>query len=61
MVVGADPLATGLLRSAGDWGADVMVGEGQVFGTALGFGGPYLGLFACNSANVRRLPGRLTA
>jgi glycine dehydrogenase subunit 1 len=59
MVVGADPLATGLLRSAGDWGADVMVGEGQVFGTALGFGGPYLGLFACSSANVRRLPGRL--
>ena len=59
MVVGADPLATGLLRSAGDWGADVMVGEGQAFGTALGFGGPYLGLFACSSANVRRLPGRL--
>ena len=59
MVVGADPLATGLLRSAGDWGADVMVGEGQMFGTALGFGGPYLGLFACSSAHVRRLPGRL--
>ena len=59
MVVGADPLATGLLRSAGDWGADVMVGEGQVFGTALGFGGPYLGLFACSSDHLRRLPGRL--
>jgi glycine dehydrogenase subunit 1 len=59
MVVGADPLATGLLRSAGDWGADVMVGEVQVFGTTLGFGGPYLGLFACSSAHVRRLPGRL--
>ncbi len=59
LVVGADPLAAGLLRSAGDWGADVMVGEGQVFGTALGFGGPYLGLFACAAAHVRRLPGRL--
>jgi glycine dehydrogenase subunit 1 len=59
MVVGADPLAAGLLRSAGDWGADVMVGEGQAFGTSLGFGGPYLGLFACSSAYVRRLPGRL--
>ena len=59
MVVGADPLATGLLRSAGDWRADVMVGEVQVFGTTLGFGGPYLGLFACSSAHVRRLPGRL--
>ena len=59
MVVGADPLATGLLRSAGSWGADVMVGEGQAFGTSLGFGGPYLGLFACSSAHLRRLPGRL--
>jgi glycine dehydrogenase subunit 1 len=59
MVVGADPLAAGLLRSAGNWGADVMVGEGQVFGTSLGFGGPYLGLFACSSAHLRRLPGRL--
>ncbi len=59
MVVGADPLASGLLRSAGSWGADVMVGEGQMFGTSLGFGGPYLGLFACSSAHLRRLPGRL--
>ncbi len=59
LVVGADPVGAGLLRSAGAWGADVMVGEGQVFGTPLGFGGPYLGLFACASAHVRRLPGRL--
>ncbi|MGO8872013.1 MAG: aminomethyl-transferring glycine dehydrogenase subunit GcvPA [Acidimicrobiales bacterium] len=59
LVVGADPVAAGLLRSAGDWGADVVVGEGQVFGTALGFGGPYLGLFACAERHVRRLPGRL--
>jgi glycine dehydrogenase subunit 1 len=59
LVVGADPVAAGLLKSAGEWGADVMVGEGQVFGTTLGFGGPYLGLFACASSHVRRLPGRL--
>lgn len=59
LVVGTDPVATGLLRSPGSWGADVVVGEGQPFGTALGFGGPYLGLFACASAHVRRLPGRL--
>jgi glycine dehydrogenase subunit 1 len=36
-----------------------MVGEGQVFGTPLSFGGPYLGLFATSSTHVRRLPGRL--
>jgi glycine dehydrogenase subunit 1 len=59
LVVGSDPVAAGLLRSPGDWGADVVVGEGQAFGTALGFGGPYLGLFACAMAHVRRLPGRL--
>ena len=59
LVVGVDPVAAGLLKSAGQWGADVVVGEGQVFGTTLGFGGPYLGLFACTHAHVRRLPGRL--
>jgi glycine dehydrogenase subunit 1 len=59
MVVAADPVSAGILRSAGDWGADVVVGEGQAFGTALGFGGPYLGLFCCALSQVRRLPGRL--
>lgn len=54
-----DPIACGLIRSPGDDGADVAVGEGQALGTALGFGGPYLGLFACRGDQVRRLPGRL--
>jgi glycine dehydrogenase subunit 1 len=58
-VVGADPVAAGVLTTAGSWGADIVVGEGQPFGTALAFGGPYLGLFACTEAQVRRLPGRL--
>jgi glycine dehydrogenase subunit 1 len=56
MVVGADPVAAGVLRSAGDWGADVVVGEGQAFGTSFGFGGPYLGLFACAPAHVVAVP-----
>ncbi len=59
MVVAADPVAAGILRSAGDWGADVVIGEGQAFGTPLSFGGPFLGLFCCAAAQVRRLPGRL--
>ncbi|HEX3946580.1 MAG TPA: hypothetical protein VHW47_02695, partial [Acidimicrobiales bacterium] len=59
LVVAADPVAAGIVASPGERGADVVVGEGQAFGTALGFGGPYLGLFACTMAQVRRLPGRL--
>lgn len=59
LVVAADPVASGVLRAPGELGADVVVGEGQAFGTALSFGGPYLGLFACAQAHVRRLPGRL--
>jgi len=59
LVVAFDPICAGLLRSPGDWGADVVVGEGQPLGMPLGFGGPYLGLFACRSTHVRRMPGRL--
>ena len=59
LVVAADPVSAGILASPGEHGADVVVGEGQAFGTPLGFGGPYLGLFACTLPQVRRLPGRL--
>ncbi len=59
LVVAADPVAAALVRSAGAWGADVFVGEGQALGTALSFGGPYLGLFAVREELVRRLPGRI--
>lgn len=58
-VVCGDPMAAGVLKTAGDWGADVFVGEGQPLGTALSFGGPYLGLFACTHEQIRRLPGRI--
>lgn len=58
-ILGADPVAAGVLKTAGQWGADVFVGEGQAFGTPLAFGGPYLGLFACTLDQIRRLPGRI--
>jgi glycine dehydrogenase subunit 1 len=58
-VVAGDPVSAGILKTAGEWGADVYVGEGQPFGTALSFGGPFLGLFACTEAQIRRLPGRI--
>jgi glycine dehydrogenase subunit 1 len=59
LVLGADPVAAGVLKTTGQWGADVFVGEGQAFGTPLAYGGPYLGLFACTNELVRRLPGRI--
>ena len=59
LIVCQDPIAAGLLRSPGELGADVVVGEGQALGSPLGFGGPYLGLFSCRAELVRRLPGRL--
>jgi glycine dehydrogenase subunit 1 len=59
LVVVMDPVSVGLIRSPGDYGADVVVGEGQPFGTPLSFGGPYVGLFSCRQEHVRRLPGRL--
>ena len=59
VLVGFDPVSAGLLRPAGEDGADVVFGEGQPFGTPLSFGGPYLGLFSCRMELVRRLPGRL--
>ncbi|HUS62402.1 MAG TPA: aminomethyl-transferring glycine dehydrogenase subunit GcvPA [Acidimicrobiales bacterium] len=59
LLVAFDPVAAGVLRSPGSYGADVVVGEGQPFGTPMSFGGPFLGLFACKQDHVRRLPGRL--
>jgi glycine dehydrogenase subunit 1 len=59
LVVAFDPVSAAVLRSPGEQGADVVVGEGQPLGMPLSFGGPYLGLFACSDAHVRRLPGRL--
>jgi len=59
LIVCADPLSLALLKSPGSLGADVVVGEGQPFGTPLSFGGPYVGLFAVAQEELRRLPGRL--
>ena len=59
LIVCQDPVAAGLLHSPGQFGADVVCGEGQALGSPLGFGGPYLGLFSCRAEHVRRLPGRL--
>jgi glycine dehydrogenase subunit 1 len=59
MIVSADPVACALLKPPGAFDADVVVGEGQPMGVAMGLGGPLVGLFACKKEHVRRLPGRI--
>ena len=59
VAVVAEPVALGAIKSPGEMGADIVVGEGQSIGVGLQFGGPYVGLFACQSKFVRQMPGRL--
>lgn len=59
IAVVTEPVALGALRSPGEMGADIVVGEGQSIGVGLNFGGPYVGLFGCNQKYVRQMPGRL--
>jgi glycine dehydrogenase subunit 1 len=59
IAVVTEPVALGLIRSPGEMGADIVVGEGQSIGVGLNFGGPYVGLFATRDKYVRQIPGRL--
>ena len=59
LVVSADPLAMGMLKPPGAFGADIVTGEGQPIGIPPSFGGPYLGLFSCKQQYIRQMPSRL--
>lgn len=58
-IVSANPLALGILTPPGKLGADITVGDAQVFGIAESFGGPHCGFFAVTNKLVRKVPGRL--
>jgi glycine dehydrogenase subunit 1 len=59
LIVGADPISLGLLSAPSEYGADIVIGEGQCLGNRLNFGGPYLGFMATAKQSIRKLPGRI--
>jgi glycine dehydrogenase len=59
VIVATDLLACCLLTPAGEWGADVVVGNSQRFGVPIGFGGPHAAFLATKDEYKRSMPGRL--
>ncbi|WP_188206144.1 aminomethyl-transferring glycine dehydrogenase subunit GcvPA [Alkalibacillus aidingensis] len=59
MIVSSNPLALGYLTPPGEFGADIVVGDTQVFGIPAQFGGPHCGYFATTKKLMRKVPGRL--
>lgn len=59
LAVAVDPISLGLFTPPGQYGADIVMGEGQSLGIPLGFGGPYLGFFAMRERDVRKSAGRI--
>ncbi len=59
IIVHCNPIAMALLKTPGECGADIAVGEGQPLGIPLSWGGPYLGFMATTAKLMRKLPGRI--
>ena len=59
LILSVDPISLGLLKTPGEIGADIAVGEAQALGNDLNFGGPYVGFLATKSKYLRKMPGRI--
>lgn len=59
LAVAVDPISLGMFAPPGQYGADIVMGEGQSLGNPLNFGGPYLGFFAMHLDDVRKSAGRI--
>jgi glycine dehydrogenase subunit 1 len=59
LIAAFDPISLGILKRPGDYGASIAVAEGHTLGTPMSYGGPYLGILACEKSLVRRMPGRI--
>ncbi|MBE6215121.1 MAG: aminomethyl-transferring glycine dehydrogenase subunit GcvPA [Bacteroidales bacterium] len=59
LIMYSDPSSLAVIKTPGEWGADIVCGDGQSLGVPLCFGGPYVGFLACRKDYLRKLPGRI--
>ncbi len=59
LITAFDPISLGILKRPGDYGTNIAVAEGHTLGTPMSYGGPFLGIMACDKNLVRRMPGRI--
>lgn len=59
LIMNVDPISLSILKTPGEIGADIVVGDGQALGNPMNFGGPYLGFMATTTKLMRKMPGRI--